>query len=482
MREYSALHVPAEGHALGRTKSRTQGRRLRHNKLAELLAAICVAMLFTVCGAAIYCAGLLDARTYYDSISIDDLPVGGLTREEALERFSALNATTPAPIQVTAGGKSWEITAGGIGARYSVAETIDTAWNVGRKGNVLQRLGDILALRSIPQNFMFTVLYDDDKLRAAAERIAREASTAPVNASLQFQPDTESLFAVTGEVNGRIIGSDALYKQMQQTLGKRIDTKIAAELKLQPPEITAAKLREQTQLIGACTTVLTEDAVRNSNIKLAAAAVNGTVLLPGAEFSFNTLTGERTAEKGYSEASAISGGKLVDEVGGGVCQVSSTVYDAALLAGLEVVERHPHSWEMYYVKAGLDAMVDYGSRKDLRLKNGAAVSVYLVVRVDVAKRTVTAEVYGLPSQETITLEQKDYTVITPEKPAEKPNSAKPIGWSNVTQEERKGCRVSIYRVFTSGGDTRRELLYNDYYPPVQGRIEIGTKSPSSHNK
>ncbi len=482
MRDYAALNVPADGQPLARTKTRPQGRRLRHNKVAELLAAICVAMFFTVCGAVFYCAGLLSSEKFYDNISIDNVSVAGLTKEQALELFSELQSSTPAPIQVTADGKVWEITAADIDAKYSVAQTIETAYNAGRKGNILQNLGNIVALRSMPQDFPFSVLYNEDKLKQAAYRIADEASVAPVNAVLEFHPDSETIFAIQDETNGKAIEAAALIEQMKQTLGKRIETKIAAEFKAQPPEVTAALLKQQTQLVGECTTVLTEDTVRNQNIKLAAIAVNGTVILPDAEFSFNALTGERTEEKGYNIAPAITGGKLVGEVGGGVCQVSSTVYDAALLAGLEVVERHPHSWPMYYVKAGMDAMVDYGSKKDMRLKNTMTVPLYLVVRVDDAKRTLTARLYGMPLQEAVTVEQRGYEIVAPESAEEIRNSAKPIGWSRVLQEERKGCRVSIYRVFTNGGDTRQELLYNDYYPPVQGKVEIGTKSPSSGNK
>lgn len=482
MRDYAALHVPAEGQPLAHTKSRPQGRRLRHNKVAELLAAIGVAMFFTVCGAVFYCAGLLGSEKFYNNLSIDNVSVAGLTKAQALELFSELLSSAPAPIQVTADGKSWEVTAADIDAKYSVTQTIETAYNVGRKGNILQKLGDIVALRSTPQNFPFSVLYDEQKLQEAAYRIAAEASVAPVNAVLEFHPDSDTVFAIQNETNGKAVEPLALYKQMQQTLGKRIETKIAAAFEAQQPEVTAALLKQQTQLVGECTTVLTEDTVRNQNIKLAAAAANGTVILPGAEFSFNALTGERTEDKGYNIAPAITGGKLVGEVGGGVCQVSSTVYDAALLAGLEVLERHPHSWPMYYVKAGLDAMVDYGSKKDLRLKNTMTVPLYLVVRVDDAKRTLTARLYGLPSQEAVTVEQRGYEVVAPESAEEVRNSAKPIGWSRVLEEERKGCRVSIYRVFTNGGDTRQELLYNDYYPPVQGKVEIGTKSPSPGNK
>lgn len=482
MRDYSALHVPVEGQALGRTKTRIHQRRLKPDRVAELLAAICIAMLFTVCGAVYYCSGLLASDKFYGNIYVDDVSVSGMTKAEALDQFAELQSTDPAPIQVQADGKTWQITAQDISARYSVAETISAAWDVGRKGNVLQELGDILALRSIPQRFMFTVLYDDAKLKDEASEISIQASTTPQDAVLQFQPTSQTIFAITSEVDGKAVDADALYKQLHEKLGKRVETQIDVQSAPVQPGITTAQLQSQTQLIGACTTGLTLDAVRNKNISLAAAAVSGAVIAPGYEFSFNTLTGERTEDKGYSMALAISAGKLVDEIGGGVCQVSTTIYDAALLAGLEVVERHPHTWPMYYVKAGMDAMVDYGNRKDLRLKNNMNVPVYLIVRVDEAKRMITAEFYGLPSPDAITVEQRDYEVITPDKPIEQRNDSKSIGWSKVLVPERKGYKVSVFRVFTSGGDSRQELLYNDYYPPEQGKVEVGTKSPPGHNK
>ncbi len=135
---------------------------------------------------------------------------------------------------------------------------------------------------------------------------------------------------------------------------------------------------------------------RKSNIVLAAKAINGTLIDVGGEFSFNRTVGERTTARGYKAAKIISGGKFVDGVGGGVCQVSTTLYNAALLGGLKITEYHAHSLSVSYVAASFDAMVNSGSA-DLKFVNNTDNPVLLFAKADGKKLTVS--VYGEPMRE-----------------------------------------------------------------------------------
>ena len=124
------------------------------------------------------------------------------------------------------------------------------------------------------------------------------------------------------------------------------------------PTITKSQLVGQFGLISSFTTTTTKDKDRNNNIAISAAALNGRMVKPGDTMSFNDCTGQRTGEKGYREAGAIAGGVLVDDTGGGVCQTSSTLFNAVVRADLEIVKRSAHSWPSSYVNKGEDATVN----------------------------------------------------------------------------------------------------------------------------
>jgi vancomycin resistance protein YoaR len=152
------------------------------------------------------------------------------------------------------------------------------------------------------------------------------------------------------------------------------------------------ELKKQTQLLYSFTTYFDGDnAGRCANIKLAAQKINGTQVSAGQTFSFNSVVGARTAENGFNIAKIIEGGRYADGVGGGVCQVSSTLYNAAILSGLEIVEYHPHSLGVSYVAPSRDAMVS-GNYFDLKFKNNKLTPIY--IRMNATFGSVTCSVYG----------------------------------------------------------------------------------------
>jgi vancomycin resistance protein YoaR len=204
--------------------------------------------------------------------------------------------------------------------------------------------------------------------------------------------------------------------------------------------------------LGSFTTTLVGSVPeRTHNVRLAARALDGTVLRPGEELSFNRCVGPRTAERGYGPAPVILREERQVQVGGGVCQVASTLFDAALLAGLAVVERHRHSSPVDYVAPGEDATIAWGA-KDLRLRNDLDQDVR--VRLEVLGSTLVARVEaGEEPAESFELE----TVVR-ESPAPDDVPGLP------------GRDVELYRVRTSGGEElARELVHRDHYPPSRSR-------------
>ncbi len=204
--------------------------------------------------------------------------------------------------------------------------------------------------------------------------------------------------------------------------------------------------------LGAFTTTLVGSLPeRTHNVRLAARALDGTVLRPGEELSFNGSVGPRTAERGYGAAPVILREARQTQVGGGVCQVASTLFDAALLAGLTVVERTRHSSPVDYVALGEDATVAWGV-KDLRLRNDLAQRVRL--RIEVVGSTLAARFEG----EEETGDRFDLETVLGESPA--PDDVAGLA----------GRDVDLYRVRRSGGEeVERELIHRDHYPPSRTR-------------
>ena len=159
------------------------------------------------------------------------------------------------------------------------------------------------------------------------------------------------------------LNADALYRQIIDALEQRdYAASIAVSTEAILPQVTRVELMNSFALVSSYTTQTTGDANRNNNIHLACQAISRIVVMPGETFSFNEATGQRTTDKGYLPAPAIAGGATVDEVGGGVCQVSSTLFNAAAMADLTILSRSPHTWPSNYVEKGRDAYGDLHPR------------------------------------------------------------------------------------------------------------------------
>lgn len=217
---------------------------------------------------------------------------------------------------------------------------------------------------------------------------------------------------------------------------------------------------------------------RNTNIKLAAKKVNGTVILPGEKFSFNTIVGSRTIEAGFKEGTAYIGGKVVPDVGGGVCQVSSTIYNTALLANMQIVERSNHMFTTGYVAASRDATVYYGSL-DFVFKNSRKYPIKMVASANGGVCKVS--IYGIK-------EEKEYEVIIQSKITSYINPTT-IYKEDPTLEEGKeiveqtaitGCRSEGYKILKLNGKiVSQTLLSKDTYKSRDKIVRRGTKKTTT---
>jgi len=216
---------------------------------------------------------------------------------------------------------------------------------------------------------------------------------------------------------------------------------------------------------------------RASNIALAAKTINGTILLPGEEFSYNKIIGNTTKEKGYKLGGAYVGGKVVQAYGGGVCQVSTTIYNAVLYANLEIIERHNHSYSVAYVPAGRDATVSYGG-KDFKFKNSRTYPI----RIDANAKNgvISVTITGIKEEKEYDIELTS-TVLstTPCETTYEKVSTLNEGQEKVIQKGHSGQTSVAYKIVKYNGQViSKTVLSKDTYKPMNKIVQVGTKKVS----
>ena len=214
---------------------------------------------------------------------------------------------------------------------------------------------------------------------------------------------------------------------------------------------------------------------RSTNLELAAQKINGTILAPGEEFSYNLIVGVRTIEAGYKEAKIYSNGKVIDGVGGGICQLSSTLYNSAFLANLEITERYNHQFLTSYVDEGKDATVVYGV-KDLKFKNNRTFPIKIETKV--SSGVVSCFIYGLKEETEYDVSFNVETVSTVDVPIKyEYDSSLNLGEQIVKQSGSKGMTVNVYKVLKLDGKiVSKTFLYQDVYKPLERVVLSGNKN------
>lgn len=414
---------------------------------------------------------VVETDLFYPGISVNGIELGGMTRQQALEAVQAHDAQQLDQFSATivVEGQNWSET---IPASSNAEEIVESAYKVGRSGDLEARYNEIQLAASQGKSFATVFTSDASGLSALVRRIAEQVDEPAVDATVSSFDVKNKKFSFTEEKTGRTLDVDTLTRDIDAAVtGGEYPIQVNGQMITVEPSVTKAELEANNKLLASFETTTTRDSARNNNIKLATETINGSVLAPGEDFSFNTTTGERSTEKGYQDAGAYRNGELIPEPGGGVCQVSSTLYNAVIRAGVEIVQRNNHSQTVSYVPLGEDAMVNYPDR-DFVFKNIGTGPIYIVASF--ADRQLRFEVYGTPIlEEGVTIELSSETVEEIEPPATvyviDPNLA--FGTEQVAQKAKKGYRTVTTVQHKKGDEVLNERTYRSYYTPVAERIK-----------
>ena len=311
--------------------------------------------------------------------------------------------------------------------------------------------------------------FDRDAIRVITDSIAKTCTREPVDAVIEgFDPGSRT-FSVTAEINGTNLDADLLFDQVMASLerGETYST-LYITPETVPAAVTRSALQSRLGMISTFTTETTSNANRNTNIRLSAEAIHGYRVNPGDSFSFNNATGQRTERKGYKPAAAISGGQTKDEIGGGVCQTSSTLFNAVARGNFEVVSRSPHAWPSSYVEKGMDATVDTPS-PDFIWRNNSEYPVFIWAHYE--NRQITVSLYGMKLEDGVSYDLESTVVRTIPKPEgirEVRNENLPAGTRKKTVTARKGYEVETYKLKKIDGEVQeRTLFFTSTYKAYQ---------------
>ncbi|MCC0709004.1 VanW family protein [Clostridioides sp. ES-S-0190-01] len=306
------------------------------------------------------------------NVYIEDINVSDMSKEEALKAVT--DKYTPEVLNLTYEGKDYKISPNDIDLKYNTEEVVKNAYESTKKGSYFQNLKKYIDIRINKLALKIESGYDEAKLSAQVSSVADSINVKMKNASVSVGSGglnyTES---VIGREFDLASNKESIYNMIKNKEHKPLELKV----NLQKPDITTEQVKSVNSVIGQYSTTYSQSVSgRAYNVALSARKTSDVLLMPGEEFSYNKLTGPSNKANGYKDAPVIVYGKLEQSAGGGVCQTSSTVYNAALLSGMEITQVTNHSSASTYVPRGRDATVSDGGL-NLKFKNPYNHPVYI---------------------------------------------------------------------------------------------------------
>ena len=304
--------------------------------------------------------------------------------------------------------------------------------------------------------------YVEKEVANVAEKWDKPAKNGEIS---EFDKESNS-FVYSPEEPGIAIDQEKLKADIDAAIqAKDFTAVIEAQAAEVAPEITAAQAKEMYQVIGQYSTTTTANRDRNTNIQLASECLEGKIIQPGETFSFNDTTGERSESKGYRPAGAYVNGQLVEEPGGGVCQVSSTLYNAVIFSGLNTTERHAHSYEPSYVTPGEDATVSYGG-PDMKFVNTSDTAIAIRAKLEGSlgsRMTLTISIVGIPILEDgvkISMHSEKTKELPPPEPEYIEDQTLPPGTEEVEKAGDNGSVWTTNLVTTKNGEVISDEFFH----------------------
>lgn len=442
-------------------------------KMLPFLAIVLAAVLFKTT-AGIYAE---EEERIAQGVYIGNVNVGGMTAEEAENAVeSYVQSVKDATITLEAGERSITVPASEFGIAFSGENVVNTAMDICKSGNLIKRYKDTKDLENGTKVVEMSLTVDHT---AVADLLDTQAANLNQDAVDYGLVRESSGFTITEGRQGIAVNVDESVSAVEEFFNGSWDGSDAAVslvADIVEPKGSMEELSKVTDLLGSYHTNFsgsTEN--RCENVRLATSKINGTVIYPGEEFSVHDAISPIDAEGGYQLAGAYENGQTVESYGGGVCQVSTTLYNAVLLAELEVTQRSNHSMIVTYVSPSMDAAIA-GDYKDLKFKNNQDIPIY--IEGYISGKDLYFNIFGeetRPSNRKVTYESE---IVSEEDPGTQfVATADPAGTLTKTQGKHLGYVARLWKIVTVDGvEESREIWNNSTYRSSPKIVNVGTAS------
>lgn len=401
-------------------------------------------------------------------VSVDGESLEGLTEAEAEEQVqSRVDEKLAREVALTIGEMSFAASSGDLGIAWKNEDQVRQALKDAEvKGNLIQRYMKKKDLEAEPVDLELEFSADPEKISAFVDAECKDAVREASDASITRE---NGEFVLTPSVVGTTVDLEAtgaaIGEAVSQADGTSGTVSAAAVVTEKQPEITTEELSSIKDVLGTFSTSFkTSGASRSTNLQVGAAKINGRVLMPGEVLSGYECMQPFTVANGYRAATAYENGRSVDSIGGGVCQISTTLYNASLLAELEIVQRQNHSMTVGYVKPSMDAAIA-GTYKDIKIRNPYDTPIY--VEGVTSGKTLTFTIYGKetrPANRTLKFESVTLQVMGAGAPIEQVDNSLAPGARVKVDSGHTGLKSELYKcVYVDGELKERTLLNKDTY-------------------
>lgn len=455
------------------------------NKLLKAGVSVAAVAVLAACGYTInaYSKVKKFSNIIYPNVKVQGVNVGGKSKEDAKkaleENFS--NFTSNQKIIVNVENKEYVLDLSKVKVSYNIDEATDEALSYGKDMSFASKYKTISKEIGTNVNLKYSV--DEAIIDSYIKGIKAEVNKDPINAKISTSGGQPQIIS---EVSGKKI-DDAKLKEELQALIETHKNEVAnvdVDVESVDANITSDKIKPIDTLVSSFTTSYTTSSYgRAVNIGLAAKTISGIILLPGDTFSFNDVVGDTTADKGYQPAGVIVGDKIEQDYGGGICQVSTTLYNALMKMNLRPTERHPHNLPVSYVPIGTDAAIAYGYL-DFKFKNDFDRPLY--IEAISQNGQLTFNIYSnssvIDKNRTYKLRNEVYETLNPSISYVE-DATLNVGEEKVLQKASQGYKARSYLdIYENGNLVESVKVGDDTYSAVSGKIAKGTKGAEQNSK
>ena len=459
--------------------------KAKQNKVSLIwLLAVCLIAVGLLLFCQFYFGDSISSKTtFYSGTHINGVDVSGLTKAEASEELGRKLNENKDNLQITlkSGDKTWSIYGKDFELVGNFDDSLDNVLSYGREGNIFQKkkIENKIKNEGLYVNLPYQTLYGG--VNAQIDEIISQIEKEPIEASVVFQPESEEMFSVSEGYNGLKVDRTSLDEALNEAFKSGDSYTINIPFVEIVPEKDLDNLLENIVLRSSFSTNYSKSTEnRKCNIKLALSKFNGMIVEPSQEVSFNNTTGARGANNGYKDAKIIFNGSYVSGVGGGVCQASTTLYNALVLADIEVKEANHHTLPASYVPLSFDAMVSEGYA-DLVFVNNLDSPIYIKTYGD--ENNITVEIYGQPLEEGVEIKTRSELVkvlphngdkIVEDSEGKYSNKVIYKGEYYRLKYPQEGYESKGYVQYYKNGElTEEKEIRHDFYPAQNGVIVEG---------